>query len=223
MTKIVIVATSAFDLKGHPTGLWLEECATPYYKFKEAGYEVVLASPTGGPVPIDASSMGGNHFNDDCKKFMHDKEAMGALSHSVKLDSVDLSSVDAIFFCGGHGTCVDFVEDVSIKSAIETLYESDKVVAAVCHGPNCLPQCTKKDGSPLVKGLKVSAFSDKEEDMAGLGDKCPFLLESKLRELGAEYVEGDPWTSTVSVDGKLVTGQNPQSSAATAEATIKLL
>lgn len=197
--------------------------ATPYYKFKEAGYDITIASPKGGPVPIDAGSMADGFFTDECKKFMHDPEAFGKLGHTVELSSVDVATVDAIFFCGGHGTCADFVDDVSMKSAIETLYESGKVVAAVCHGPNCLPQCNKKDGTPLVKDLAVAAFSDKEEAQVGLESKVPFLLQSKLVEQGAKYEEADPWTSKVCVAGNLITGQNPQSSAAVADAVIKAL
>jgi len=224
MTKsIVIVATSASELSGHPTGLWIEEMAAPYYKFKDAGYDIVISSPRGGPIPIDAASMGKDFFTEASKKFMHDGEAFGKLSHSVPISSVDVSAVDAIFFCGGHGTCVDFVDDVSVKSTIESLYGSGKVVAAVCHGPTCLVQCTKEDGTPLVQGLTVAAFTDKEEEMVQLAEKVPFLLEAKLKEQGCKFESADPWSSKVCVDGKLVTGQNPQSSEACADAVIEII
>lgn len=224
MTKIVIVSTSATILKGHDTGLWIEELATPYYLFKKAGYEVTVSSPAGGAIPIDKNSMADGFFTDEAQKFMHDAEAVGQLSHSTKLDSIDFSSgIDAIFLCGGHGTCVDFVANSALKSAIETLYAADKIVSAVCHGPNGLPQCNKPDGTPLVKDKVVAGFSDAEEIAVGLHDKVPFMLEAKLKELGAKYERADDWNSKVCVDGNLVTGQNPQSSEACAAAVISAL
>mmetsp|Transcript_23253 Transcript_23253/g.39747 ORF Transcript_23253/g.39747 Transcript_23253/m.39747 type:complete len:226 (+) Transcript_23253:67-744(+) len=224
MTKVVIVATAATELKGHPTGLWIEELATPYYQFKTAGYEVVVASPGGAAIPIDVNSMAGDFFTDEAKKFMHDGEAVRNLSQPANLDSIDFSSgVDAIFLCGGHGTCVDFVENSALKSAIETLYAADKVVSAVCHGPTGLPQCNKPDGTPLVKDKVVTGFKDSEELAVKLESLVPFMLEAKLKEMGGKYESADDWNSKVCVDGKLVTGQNPQSSEACAAAVISLL
>eukprot|EP00584_Thalassiosira_punctigera_P023360 CAMPEP_0172565640 /NCGR_PEP_ID=MMETSP1067-20121228/108967_1 /TAXON_ID=265564 ORGANISM="Thalassiosira punctigera, Strain Tpunct2005C2" /NCGR_SAMPLE_ID=MMETSP1067 /ASSEMBLY_ACC=CAM_ASM_000444 /LENGTH=226 /DNA_ID=CAMNT_0013356571 /DNA_START=78 /DNA_END=758 /DNA_ORIENTATION=+ len=222
--RVVLVSTSAAELKGHATGLWIEELATPYYLFKNAGCEVVIASPAGGAIPIDASSMSEGFFTEDSKKFMHDAEAFGQLSHSEKLDSIDFSSgVDAIFLCGGHGTCVDFHDNAVLKSAIETLYAAGKVVSAVCHGPEGLPQCNKPDGTPLVKDKVVTGFSDAEEVAVQKQDIVPFLLESKLKEQGGKYESGENWTSKTCVDGTLVTGQNPQSSRACAAAVISVL
>ena len=151
----------------------------------------------------------------------HDGAAVGALSHSVKLDSIDFASgVDAIFLCGGHGTCTDFVDCPALKSAIETLYAAGKCVAAVCHGPTGLPQCNKPDGTPLVQGKVVTGFKDSEEIAVTLQDKVPFMLEAKLKEQGGKYESADDWNSKVCVDGNLVTGQNPQSSEACAVAVI---
>mmetsp|Transcript_59453 Transcript_59453/g.94403 ORF Transcript_59453/g.94403 Transcript_59453/m.94403 type:complete len:301 (-) Transcript_59453:204-1106(-) len=221
---VVLVSTSAAYLKGHPTGVWMEELAAPYYKFKDAGFEVVIASPRGGPIPIDANSCKGDFFTAEAKKFLQDGDAIGALAHSVRLTAIDWSSTEikAVFMCGGHGTEVDFVKSGILTKAIETTHAADRVVAAVCHGPVCLAQCKKPDGSPLVKGLEVTGFSNSEEAAVGLGDKCAWLLEDKLKELGGEYKAGADWSSTVAVAGKLVTGQNPQSSVACAEAVIKL-
>jgi putative intracellular protease/amidase len=222
---VVLVSTSAAFLKGHPTGVWLEELAAPYYKFKAAGFEVVIASPRGGPIPIDANSIKGDFFTAEAKKFMHDGDAFDALAHSVRLSAIDWESaeVKAVFMCGGHGVEVDFVRSGVLKQAIETLHGSERVVAAVCHGPVCLAQCKKADGSPLVKGLEVTGFSNSEEAAVGLGDKCAWLIEDKFKELEGVYTAAADWTSNVKVAGKLVTGQNPQSSVACAEAVIKLL
>lgn len=215
---------AATELKGHPTGLWIEELAVPYYKFKEAGYEVVIASPAGGAVPIDANSMAEGFFTAEAKKFMHDPAAVGELSHTSKIDSLDYSAgVDAIFLCGGHGTCVDFIENAALKSAIETLYAADKVVSAVCHGPTGLPQCKKPDGTPLVKDKVVTGFKDSEEIAVTLDKLVPFMLEAKLKEMGGKYESADDWNSKVCVDGNLITGQNPQSSGECAAAVITAL
>jgi len=224
MTKVVLVVTSAQELKGHPTGLWIEECAAPYYEFKKAGYDVIIASPQGGAVPIDASSLAEGFFTDAAKKFMHDAEGISKLTHSKKLGDIDFSTdVDAIFMCGGHGTCIDFHDNIILKNAIEKMYAAENVVAAVCHGPIALPQCKKPDGSPLVKNKLVTGFKDSEEIAVQLQNLVPFMLESKLREQGANYESAGDWISKVCVDGKLVTGQNPQSSEACAAAVISIL
>jgi len=221
-----LVCTSAVELQGHPTGLWIEELACPYYLFKEKGYEIVIASPAGGPVPIDAASLGEGFFTDEAKKFMHDGEAVGKLSHSVKVETIDFSAgdIDAIVTAGGHGTVVDFNGNPALKSALETMYNNDKIVASICHGPNCLVDCMQADGkTPLVQGKTVTGFADSEEAAVQLDSKVPFLLESKLKELGANYVKADDWNSKCCVDGKLITGQNPQSSGAVAQAVIEVL
>lgn len=224
--KVVIVSTSAPVLKGHVTGLWLEELAAPYYVWKEAGYDVVLASTAGGPIPLDANSMSNeSFFTEPCKRFMHDPQAIGALCHSVAVKDIsDWSDVDVLFLPGGHGTCVDFVSNAELKSAVETVYSAGKIVAAVCHGPVGLCDCVKpEDGTPLVQGKTVAGFSDAEELIVQLHTIVPYMLESKLVELGAKYEKAEPWNSKVCVDGKLVTGQNPQSSEELAKKVVELL
>lgn len=169
--------------------------------------------------------MGEGVFTDAAKKFMHDPTAIGALSHSVALESIDFSdgSVDAIYLPGGHGTCVDFIGNPALKKAVEVMYAAGKIVAAVCHGPIGLCECTKPDGSPLVQGLSVAGFSDSEEHAVQLQAIVPFLLESKLKELGAKYEKVEDWNSKVCVAGKLITGQNPQSSEEAAKEMIAML
>lgn len=223
MVKVVIVCTSASDLKGHATGVWVEELAAPYYIFNKAGYEVDIASPSGGPIPIDATSMGEEFFTAPSQKFMHDPAGIGALSHSVKVDAIDWSNVDCIYLTGGHGTCVDFLDNPTLKEAVEKMYASNKIVATVCHGPIGLCECNTPDGKPLVAGKTVTGFADSEEVAVNLQHLVPFLLESKLKELGAKYEKVDDWHSKVCVDGKLVTGQNPQSSEENAKMVVKML
>lgn len=219
---VVMISTSAAYLKGHPTGLWLEELAAPYYSFKQAGHEVLIASIRGGPVPIDANSLKGDFFTKAAKDFMGDGDAFGALSHSYRISQIDFSStnIKAIFMTGGHGVCVDFIKDRSLKKAIETTYAAGRIVAAVCHGPVCFAQCKKPDGSALVKDLEVTGFSQSEEDAVKLTELVPFVIEGKFKELGGKYSKGADWSSNVAVAGNLITGQNPQSSEDCAKAVL---
>ena len=221
--KVVLVATSASKLGSHDTGLWLEELAAPYYEFEAAGYNIIIASPSGGAIPIDAASMQSAFFTEPAKKFMHDGNAIGKLSHSIKVADLDLSSVDALFMCGGHGTCTDFINQPALKKAIESCFNNKKVVSAVCHGPMCLADCVRADGKPIVSGMKVTGFTNTEEEAVQLTGLVPFLLEDKLKELGGVYERADDWNSKVVVDGNLITGQNPQSSEACALAVIESL
>jgi putative intracellular protease/amidase len=222
--KIVLISTSAGNLKGNDTGVWLEEIAAPYLAFKEKGYEIVVASPAGGGIPIDKGSMGDGFMTDDCKKFMHDADAIGAICHSVKLDTISFpGDVDAIYLPGGHGCCVDFINNPVLKSAIETMYNAGKIVATVCHGPICLAECNKADGTPLVQGLTVTGFADSEEAAVGMTALVPYLIETRFKEQGAKYEKADDWNSKVCVAGNLITGQNPGSSVAAAATVIKAL
>lgn len=223
MVHVVLVATSASKLKSHDTGLWIEELASPYYEFLAKGYEITIASPKGGAIPIDAASLGDGFFTEPAKKFMHDGTAVGKLCHSIKISDLNLNLVDALFMTGGHGTGTDFINQPSLKAAIETIFNKKKVVASVCHGPLCFVDCVKEDGTPLVSGLKVTGFSNTEEDMVQLMDVVPFSLEDKLKELGGKYEKTNAWNSHVCVDGNVVTGQNPQSSEDCAKAVINIL
>jgi putative intracellular protease/amidase len=220
-----MIPTSACDLKGTETGLWLEEFAAPYYLFKEKGFDIVVASPAGGPIPFDKGSMTEGFFTDASKKLLHDADAMSALSHSIKLESLVFpGDVDAIYMPGGHGACVDYVDNPTLKTVIETMYNAGKLVTAVCHGPICLAECTKADGkTPLVQGLTVTGFTDSEEAAVQKTDLVPYLIEARFKEQGAKFEKADDWNSKVCVDGNLITGQNPQSSEEAAVAVIKAL
>lgn len=222
-TKVVIANTSASELKGHKTGVWLEELAVPYYLFRAKGYQVLVASIKGGEIPIDGASLQGDFYVEAAKKFINDEQAMEKLNNSIPLADIDFKTVDAIYLTGGHGTCVDYITSPDLKNAIELLYANDKVVAADCHGPIGLANCVKPDGTPLVAGKTVTGFSDSEEDAVQLTELVPFLIEAKFKEQGANYEKADDWNPKVCVDGKLVTGQNPQSSDLCAKAVVKLL
>ena len=171
---------------------------------------------------MDQNSLTGDFLTATAKQFLLDPVAMGQLFHSVKLDTIDFDAVDAIFLSAGHGVVVDFVDNPVLKAAIEGMHNAaGKPVAAVCHAPCALVQCIGADGKPLVAGKKVTGFANTEEDAVGLSDKVPFMLESKLQELGGAYEKADDWHNKVVVDGNLITGQNPQSSEECAKELVK--
>nr|WP_216355501.1 type 1 glutamine amidotransferase domain-containing protein [Geothermobacter hydrogeniphilus] len=215
---VLMVVTSHDELApGKPTGLWLEEFAIPWQLFREAGLKVSIASPLGGNVPIDPRSI------EDEDKVVAWREAENVLLQTASLDELQLHKFDAIFLPGGHGAMFDLPENPVLKALLHSQIEAGRIVAAVCHGPAALVEVSLSDGRPLVAGRTLTAFTDAEERAVGLEDAVPFLLEAELRAKGADFVAGELWASHVEVDDKLVTGQNPASSAATAEAVIRLL
>src|SRR3569623_2185761 len=216
--RILMVTTSygRFD-ETHSTGLWFEEFAVPFERFIGEGYLVTAASITGGAVPIDPRSE------------PKDPQALNVagpretLKHTQRLIELDVSEYDAVIYPGGHGTMFDFPPSHEVTELVTRFMDEGRVVAAVCHGPATLVTAKARDGAPLVKGRRVTAFTDAEEREVQLDRVMPFLLESRLRELGAEVETAPNRQVNVVVDGKLVTGQNPQSRLATAEAVIGLL
>mmetsp|Transcript_20754 Transcript_20754/g.52915 ORF Transcript_20754/g.52915 Transcript_20754/m.52915 type:complete len:253 (-) Transcript_20754:273-1031(-) len=219
MPKAVILATSADKLGDHATGAWSEEITGPYYVFKDAGLDVTIASIDGGKIPIDAGSLSDTFKTENDKRFETSGD-IAQLEAAVPLSSVNVSDLDILFCSGGHGTCVDFPDKAG--EAVTAAYAAGKVVGAVCHGPMALVKAMDGD-KPLVAGKKVAAFSDVEEGQVQLTEKVPFLLEVKMKELGAEYVPSDPWSENAVADGKLVTGQNPQSSVKCAKLCLEAL
>eukprot|EP00414_Alexandrium_minutum_P003923 CAMPEP_0113820274 /NCGR_PEP_ID=MMETSP0328-20130328/1158_1 /TAXON_ID=39455 /ORGANISM="Alexandrium minutum" /LENGTH=230 /DNA_ID=CAMNT_0000788209 /DNA_START=95 /DNA_END=787 /DNA_ORIENTATION=+ /assembly_acc=CAM_ASM_000350 len=219
--KALIVATSAADMGEHKTGAWSEEICGPYYVFKDAGYDVSVCSIAGGDVPIDAGSLS-ETFKTANDARMIDEEGCKPLKGTPALKDVDVAGYGIVLFAGGHGTCVDFPTD-EVGAAVSKAVGADRVVCTVCHGAMALVKATGPDGKPLVTGKKVACFTDKEEAAVGLTGKVPFLLESKLKELGAKVEAADDWKDQVVQDGKLVTGQNPQSSVSCAKLAVTLV
>mmetsp|Transcript_10819 Transcript_10819/g.33172 ORF Transcript_10819/g.33172 Transcript_10819/m.33172 type:complete len:232 (-) Transcript_10819:1332-2027(-) len=221
--QAAIVLTSASDMNGKETGYWLEECAAPYYVFDGANYEVDIVSVLGGKPPLDKGSTADDFMTEDATRFMRDTAAQKKLSHSVSVPQVieEQKKYDIVFAAGGHGTTMDFSSNASLRELLEKTYREGGVVAAVCHGPTALISMSHDDNTPLVKGMTVTAFTNEEEEAVQLKDKVPFLLEDKLKELGANFVAKDPWSSHVEVDGRLVTGQNPQSSKECAQKALE--
>ncbi|SDQ31024.1 type 1 glutamine amidotransferase domain-containing protein [Brevundimonas sp. 374] len=223
--KILLVLTSHDQLgdTGKKTGFWLEELAAPYYALKDAGAEIVLASPKGGQPPLDPKSDDADAQTDDTRRFKADAEAQAALASTVILSSVKADDFDAVFYPGGHGPLWDLANDADSIALIEAFTKADKPTGFVCHAPGVLKSVNGADGKPLVNGRKVTGFTNSEEEAVGLTDVVPFLVENVLTANGGDYSKGPDWGSYVLTDGKLVTGQNPGSSHAAAEALLKLL
>lgn len=223
--KVLVVLTSHDELgdTGRKTGFWLEELAAPYYRFKDAGWEIVLASPAGGQPPLDPVSNQPDAQTDDTRRFEADADATAALANTVRLDSVAADGFDAVFYPGGHGPLWDLAEDKDSARLIESTLRSGKPVTLVCHAPGVLRHTTNADGTPLVQGKKVTGFSNTEEAGVQLTDVVPFLVEDELAKLGGRYSKSEDWQPYVVRDGLLITGQNPASSAPAADALIALL
>ncbi|WP_313131468.1 type 1 glutamine amidotransferase domain-containing protein [Pseudescherichia vulneris] len=223
--KVLIVLTSHDTLgnTGRKTGFWLEELAAPYYAFKDAGAEIVLASPKGGKPPLDPKSNEPDAQTEFTHRFEADADAMAQLANTVRLDSVSQADFDTVFYPGGHGPLWDLTEDKHSIALIESFIAAGKHVAFVCHAPGVLRHVKTPEGKPLVEGRKVTGFTNTEEEAVGLTQVVPFLVEDELIAKGGIYSKGEDWSSYVLTDGLLITGQNPTSSAATAEQLLKQL
>lgn len=216
--KILMVLTSHDQLgnTGRKTGFWLEELAAPYYAFKDAGAEIVLASPKGGQPPLDPKSNEPAFQTDETRRFEADANATAQLAATLRLDNVSQADFDTVFYPGGHGPLWDLAEDKTSVALIESFLAADKPVALVCHAPGALRHVRTPEGRPLVEGKKVTGFSNTEEAGVELTDVVPFLVEDELKAKGGIYSSGPDWAPYVVSDGLLITGQNPASSALTA-------
>ncbi|EMB50366.1 General stress protein 18 [Vibrio mimicus] len=212
--KVLIILTSHDTLgnTGKKTGFWLEELAAPYYVFKDAGADIVLASPQGGQPPLDPKSNEPAFQTDDTHRFTADEQSKAQLAATVRLDSVNQADFDAVFYPGGHGPLWDLAEDKHSISLIEDFLAANKPVALVCHAPGVLRHVKKPDGRPLVEGKLVTGFTNTEEAAVELTDVVPFLVEDELKSKGGIFSRGNDWAPYVVDDGLLITGQNPASS-----------
>ena len=216
--KILMVLTSHDQLgdTGKKTGFWLEEFAAPYYVFKDAGADISVVSPKGGQPPLDPVSDAPDAQSDATRRFKSDASAQAVLAHTGKLGAVSSKNFDVVFYPGGHGPLWDLAQDADSVKLIESMAEEGKTVAAVCHAPGVLRLAKAADGSPMVKGKKVTGFTNTEEAAVNLTDIVPFLVEDMLVENGGVYSKAADWQPYVVTDGKLITGQNPASSEAAA-------
>ena len=222
--KILMVLTSHDQLgdTGRKTGFWLEEFAAPYFVFRDAGVQLTLASPKGGQPPVDPKSDLPENQTPAMARFKQDPAAQKALSQTVRLADVKAQDYDTVFYVGGHGPLWDLAENPDSIALIEAFYNSGKPVALVCHSPGVLHRVTYK-GEPIVKGKRVTGFTNDEEEAVRLTNVVPFLVEDELKRLGAKFEKVPSWQPFSIVDGRLVTGQNPASSTGAAEALLKLV
>ncbi|QOG03367.1 type 1 glutamine amidotransferase domain-containing protein [Flavobacterium sp. MDT1-60] len=213
MKKVLFVVTSNDKLgnTGEKTGFWSEELAAPYYELLDQGVEITIASPLGGQPPIDPKSADPASATEDTKRFDTDKALQEKLKHTLKLSTVNQKDYDAVFYPGGHGPLWDLVEDQNSIDLIESFYSHKKPVAFVCHAPAVLKN-VKVNGDYLVKGKKVTGFTNEEEEAVGLTKVVPFLLEDALSSNGGKFSKGPNWQPYAVEDGLLITGQNPASS-----------
>lgn len=223
--NILMVLTSHDELgqTGRKTGLWLDEFTAPYYLFTDAGASVTLASPKGGPPPIDPSSDVADAQSAATLRFKADAIAQAAFAATRPLRAMNAMDYDAVFYPGGHGPLWDLVSDADSIRLIETMLREGKPVVAVCHGPAVLRDVRKPDGSPMLSGRAVTGFTNSEEASAGLLDVVPFLVEDMLRAKGAMFTRRGDWRSHVVADGLLITGQNPGSAGPAARVLLDLL
>ncbi|KGQ70031.1 dihydroxyacetone kinase [Chelonobacter oris] len=215
--KPVLFVVTSQDVKGDtgiPTGFNLAEVTHPLEKLQQAGIEVEFASIKGGAAPLD----GLEDMNDPVNKhYWADENFRHAIANTLRIDDIDPGRYAAIFFAGGHGTMWDFPDNAAAQKAIREIYEAGGIVSAVCHGPAALVNARLSDGSLLVAGKNVAAFTDAEEEEVQSTDVVPFLLASTLNERGAHHQDSPNWSDKVVADGRLITGQNPQSAASLGE------
>ncbi|NSL55697.1 type 1 glutamine amidotransferase domain-containing protein [Uliginosibacterium aquaticum] len=224
--KILVILTShaTAGTSGQATGLWLEEFTTPYYAFVDAGAQVEVASIAGGQVPVDPHSIEAVGKNPaSVERYLQDEALRTRLATSIKIDGLAAADYDAVFMPGGHGTMWDLPTSDTLARLVSTAWGEGKIVAAVCHGPAGLVNAKDEKGQPLVAGRRVAAFSNTEEVAAGMDKSVPFALETRIRALGAHYESGPDFQPFAVRDGRLVTGQNPASSAKVAELVLQAL
>lgn len=215
--SILIITTNTSKINEKmSTGVWLEEFAVPYLVFRDTGYDITVASPLGGISPVDASSY-------SCSNPEEWDRTKKLLDNTARLSTVNYEDFDVIYFPGGHGPMFDLPQNDIVKEVIEYFYRENKIIASVCHGPCALLSAKKENGESILKGKKVTSFTNKEENIVKMTEFMPFLLQSRLEELGAKFVEEKPWSEHVEVDGNIITGQNPKSALLMAEAVIDKL
>jgi putative intracellular protease/amidase len=223
--KVLMILTSHSELgnTGKKTGFWVEEFASPYYTLKDAGIDIVLASPKGGQPPIDPKSAEPENQTEATHRFDKDDDLKEMLAHTKMLSEVSADEFDAVFYPGGHGPLWDLTTDQDSIKLIQDFWSHKKPVAAVCHAPAVLLNVIDESGNPLVKDKKVTGFTNTEEEGVKLTDVVPFLLEDELKNKGGIYSKKGDFESYVVTDGLLITGQNPTSSKAAAEKLLELL
>jgi len=223
--EILMVLTSHDKLgdSGKQTGWYLPECAHPYAVFKAAGFNMTFASTKGGLSPVDEGSVDASKEDKGCMDFNTGEETKKLIANTVAVKDVKSDGFDAIFLVGGFGTMWDFPDNVDVQRLCAEIYDKGGIVSAVCHGPVGLLNVKLADGSLLVKGKEVTAFTNAEEDAVSCREIVPYTCEDKFKEIGATFSDGGVFQANVKVADRLITGQNPPSAQPTAEAVVKAL
>lgn len=222
-TRVLMVLTSheRLGISGKKTGNWFDEVATPYYKFREAGFDVTIASPRGGAAPIDPFSYDAAFMTESARRFLTDAAAQRALSNTLRFCDIDANDYGGVFFPGGYGQLWDLASDSKVIRSIEAWIASNTPVAMVCHAPAVLRDAKKPTGEPLAQGLNVTGFTDAEDAELDMTRHLLFSLERALTSNGANFKRSDRnWSPNVVEDGPLITGQNPASAAPIADALV---
>jgi putative intracellular protease/amidase len=221
---MIVTSHSTMGDTGKATGIWAEELAAPYYIFQDAGMEVEIASPKGGKVPFDPASIKPQGQNEaSIERFLADPVAQRKVAESLVAMAVDTAGFDAVFLPGGHGAMWDLPNDAGVTRAVEAAFAANKVIAAVCHGPAGLVTAKRPDGKSILFGKQVNGFTNEEEAAAGQIAVVPFLLETRMRELGGKFEKAPNWQVFAVRDGQLITGQNPNSSTLVAQHVLAAL
>lgn len=222
--RSLIITTSNNKLEdtNNKTGVWLEDLAAPYFIFKDGGEFITIASPAGGQIPLDVNSQSSVNITDNTNRFTADARAMYQFAHALPLNEIKADDYDLVFLVGGYGAMWDFADNKCLNELLQSFIEDDKPVGFVGHAAVALCALTHADGSPLVKNRKLTSFSNSEEEATALNEKPPFLLETKLVELGASFSKNKNFSSYVVVDENIVTGQNPASAVDTAKQMLLL-
>ncbi|MDQ6703350.1 MAG: type 1 glutamine amidotransferase domain-containing protein [Pseudomonadota bacterium] len=230
--RILIIVTNAdqFEKVGYRTGLWLGELVEFWEVAEEAGYQMDIASPSGGKIPIDPESLLITEIGDavglkgGLSKHYEDSALMNLLNDTLKVSDVDAEAYDAIYMTGGHGVMFDFPKSASLAELTAKFYESGKIVSAVCHGPCGLLEVKLSSGEYLVNGKEVTGYSWAEEKVAKRDHAVSFSLEEELQKRGGRYGKAMmPFGVHVVEDGRLITGQNPRSAQDVGKAVVKKL
>ena len=223
--KILFVLTSHDKLgdTDKKTGFWVEEFANPYYTLLDKGAAITIATPKGGAAPIDPSSDSPTAATANTERFNKDAEAKEKIANTKVLADMNPDDFDAVFYPGGHGPLWDLANDAASIALIEKFNSQEKPIAFVCHAPAALKNVKDANGNPLVKGKKVTGFTNTEEAAVGLTDVVPFLVEDMLTENGGIYSKKEDWAAYAIQDGNLITGQNPASSGLVVEKLLESL
>ena len=227
MSRVLMVVTGADTLTladgtAHPTGFWAEELVELHRTVTAAGHTLDVATPQGRRAPVDPGSLDAD--TESGREFgVYLDSIAGVLAAPLVLGEISGDEYDAIVLPGGHGPMADLAFDADLGRLLVDAADRDAIVAVLCHGPAGLLSAIRPDGSFAFAGREMTVFTDDEENLGGLGSNSPYFVESRLRDLGGVIVAGSAWSSTVVVDGSLISGQNPQSSVATAQRVVEEL